>query len=214
MESRSVSTRRYDNRGRAGAAQVSRARVLHAARDLFVANGYTRTTIADIAREGQVSPQTIYSSFGGKAALLKGAYDITLAGDDQDVPMRERPEFQRLGRAGTTDELLAGYAALARSIMTRLGPMLPLIYGTRAVEPDLDELALTAAQERRFGARAFATHAVAGGFLRPGLDADVAADLIWVPNAPETYLLMTRSGDLDGDGYERWLRTSLQVALT
>lgn len=209
-----MSTRRYDNRGRTDAARASRRRVLEAARDLFVTNGYARTTIAEIARAGQVSPQTVYAVFGGKAALLKGAYDITLAGDDEDVPMRDRPEFQRLARATSTDELLNGYAALARSILARLRPMLPLIYGTRAVEPDLDELALTAAQERRFGAHAFATHAVSGGYLRPGLDAEVVADLVWVLNAPETYLLLTRSGGLDDDGYQRWLEGALRVALT
>ena len=209
-----MSTRRYDNRGRADAAHAARRRVLEAARDLFIANGYRRTTIAEIARAGGVSPQTVYSAFGGKAPLLKGAYDLTLAGDDQDLPMRDRPEFQRLGRASSTGDLLAGYAALARSIMTRLGPMLPLIYGTRAVEPDLDALALTAAQERRFGARAFANHAVAGGFLRDGLDPDVVADLVWVLNAPETYLLLTRSGGLDDDGYQRWLESALHTALT
>lgn len=214
MESCTVSTRRYDNSGRSDAARASRRRVLEAARDLFVANGYARTTIAQIARAGGVSPQTVYSAFGGKATLLKGAYDITLAGDDEDVPMRDRPEFQRLGKATTTGELLTSYAALVRSIQTRLRPMLPLIYGTRAVEPDLDELALTAAQERRYGARAFAMHAVSNGYLRAGLDADIVADLIWVLNAPETYLLLTASGGLDDDGYQRWIEDALRAALT
>ena len=44
--------------------------------------------------------------------------------------------------------------------------MLPLIYGARAVEPDLGGLARTAAEERRFGARAFAADAVWRGLLR------------------------------------------------
>lgn len=209
-----MATRRYDNSARTDAARASRRRVLEAARDLFVSNGYARTTIAQIARGGGVSAQTVYAAFGGKAALLKGSYDITLAGDDEDVPMRERPEFQRLGTATSTDELLAGYAALASSILVRLRPMLPLIYGARAVEPDLDELALTAARERRFGARAFANHAVEAGYLRAGLDAETVANLVWVLNAPETYLLLTRSGGLDDDGYRRWLESALHLALT
>jgi len=179
-----------------------------------VQHGYSATTIAAIARKAGVSVQTVYAGFGGKAGLLKGAYDITLAGDDQQLPMAARPEFQRLADAANAAELLTSYAALARSIMARLRPMLPLIYGTRAVEPDLDELALTAAKERRFGARAFAENAISRGMLRAGLEQEVVTDLVWVLNAPETYLLLTRSAGLDDDDYQRWLETSLRAALT
>lgn len=42
----------------------------------------------------------------------------------------------------------------------------------------------------------------------------MVADLVWVLNAPETYLLLTRSGGLDDDGYQRWLEGALRVALT
>lgn len=209
-----MSTRKYDNSARSDAARASRRRVLEAARELFLSQGYGATTIAAIARAGGVSAQTVYSVFGSKSALLKSAYDITLAGDDEDVAMRDRPEFRRLADAASTEELLDGYAALARSIQGRLGPMLPLIYGTRAVEPDLDELALTIAEERRFGAVAFATHAVQGGFLRAGLEVETVADLVWVLNSPETYLLLTQSAGLDDDGYQRWLEGALRAALT
>lgn len=209
-----MSTRLYDNRNREEAAHATRQRVLAAARDRFVAHGYAATTIAAVARDAGVSPQTVYGRFGGKAGLLKGVYDVTLAGDDQDVPMAQRPAFRRLAEAADAEHLLEAYAALARSIMARLSPMLPLIYGARAVEPDLDELARTAAEERRFGARAFAADAVGRGFLRAGLAEGEVADLVWVLNAPETYLLLVQSAGLDDDRYEDWLRSSLRLALT
>ena len=214
MESVPMSTRGYDNTNREEAARRTRRRVLEAARDRFVAHGYAATTIADIARAAGVSPQTVYARFGSKAALLKGAYDITLAGDDEEVPMMQRPEFQRLAAATDTEELIASYAAVARSIMARLSAMLPLIYGARAVEPDLDDLARTAADERRFGARAFATNAVSRGLLRTGLREEDVAELVWVLNSPETYLLLVQSSGLHDDGYEAWLARALRAALT
>src|SRR6478735_7304277 len=43
---------------------ATRRRVLDAARDLFVEQGYTTTTVAEIAATAEVSAQTIYKSLG------------------------------------------------------------------------------------------------------------------------------------------------------
>jgi len=209
-----LSPRIYDNRNREAAARSTRRRILSAASRLFIDSGYAATTVAAVAREARVSEQTIYGQFGGKAGVLKGVYDVTLAGDDADVPMAQRPEFRRMAEAADMDELLEAYVALARGVSARLSPMLPLIYGARAVEPDLDALARTAAEERRFGARAFAANVVARGFTREGLDETIVAELLWVLNSPETYLLLRQSNGLDDDGYQAWLLRALRAALT
>jgi len=209
-----LSPRIYDNRNREAAARSTKRRILTAAHRLFIDLGYAATTVAAIAREAEVSEQTVYGQFGGKAGVLKGVYDVTLAGDDADVPMAERPEFRRMAEAADMDELLEAYAALARTVTTRLSSMLPLIYGSRAVEPDLDALARTAAEERRFGARAFAAHVVARGFTREGLDEEFVAELLWVLNSPETYLLLKQSNGLDDEGYQAWLLRALRTTLT
>ena len=63
--------RSYDARGRQARAQQTRQRVMDVAHDRFIAQGYGRTTIADIARGSDVSVETIYSAFGNaKVALL------------------------------------------------------------------------------------------------------------------------------------------------
>jgi len=38
-----------------------------------------------------VSAETVQKAFGTKAAFFKETYDVTLAGDDEPVPMLERP---------------------------------------------------------------------------------------------------------------------------
>jgi len=208
-----VSPRIYDSRNRAESARVTRRRVLAAAGVLFVDQGYAATTIAMIARDADVSAQTVYGQFGGKAGVLKGVYDVMLAGDDEDVPMAQRSVFTRMATAADMEELLELYTALARAVTGRLSPILPLIYGSRAVEPDLDALTLTAAAERRFGARAFAANVVERGFTRPGLDEATIADLVWVLNSPETYLLLKQSRGLDDDAYQAWLLHTLRTVL-
>lgn len=85
-----VKTRAYSSPRRAAQARETRRAVLRAATALFRDRGYPATTIAAIAKEARVSADTIYKSFGTKAALLKEVMDIAIGGDDEDVPLLDR----------------------------------------------------------------------------------------------------------------------------
>ena len=54
--------------------------VVKAARELFHAAGYSRTTVQQIARRARVSPATVYAQCGGKLGLLKTLMDAWTAG--------------------------------------------------------------------------------------------------------------------------------------
>lgn len=208
-----MATRRYDSQLRDEAARTTRKRVVDAARDLLLAHGYAGTTVRQIAAAAGVSEQTVYTRIGNKAAVLKAVYDVVLAGDDEPVPMGRRPEFQRMLDAPDGAALLSEYAAVATGISQRLRPVLELVHGARAVEPDLDELARTGAEERRIGSRMFAQNFVDRGFARPGLDAGTVADLVWSLNSPELYLLRVRDNRDSDDDYRRWLADTLRRCL-
>lgn len=205
--------RRYTSPTRDDAARMTRARILNAARDSFLTAGYGSTTIKAIAAAAQVSDQTIYARFGNKAAILKAVYDVEMAGDDEPIPMAHRPQFRSLRDAPTLDELITRYARIARTTAERMRPLVELVWGIRAADPDLDQLAYTAADERRIGASMFARHVEDAGLLRPNLDANTLASLVWVLIAPEVYLLHVRDGHLSDREYEQWLATALHIVL-
>jgi AcrR family transcriptional regulator len=64
-------TRSYTSALRTEQARLTRQRIIDAARELFVARGYARTTVADIARAADGSPETVYALFDGKYGLLR-----------------------------------------------------------------------------------------------------------------------------------------------
>lgn len=208
-----MASRRYDSPVRDEAALLTRRRVLAAARSSFLTEGYARTTVRAIATAAGVSEQTVYARVGGKAAILKAVYDTALAGDDGPVPLAERPEVQRMLDTPDARTLLTLYAGLATAISARMRPLLELVHGARAVEPDLDELARAGAAERRLGTAMFAQHFVARGFARPGLSTDDVIDLVWVLNSPEVYLLQVRDNRRSDADYERWLAQTLHACL-
>jgi AcrR family transcriptional regulator len=208
------SRRSYDNRGRTEQARQNRRRILAAAHELLLAQGYRATTMADIARAAGVSVETVYKAFKTKATLVKAAYDLALVGDDEPIPLVERPEYQGLFTDPDPVSKLHRYAAIARMVSERIGPLISvLVAGARSGgDPELEALAATTDRERLIGATAIVTHLGATGGLRPGIDPDRARDIVWTLISPDLYRLLVLDRGWSHDEYEHWLAETLIAA--
>ena len=208
-----VSRRSYDSRGREEAARQTRRRILDAARALLVDGGYGQLTIAALASAADVSPQTIYNSIGGKAAVLKACYDVTLSGDDEPVPMSQRPQFTAMSKAATGAEFLAAYASWCHLVSSRVGPIVGPLLRSGASDAGVAEFVTTIEKERRAGTR----HAVGAlrdrHGLRRGLTLRRAVDITWTLNAPEVYERLVVQSGWSGRSYRTWLAQQLECAL-
>jgi len=215
MSDQANGRRGYDNRARAEQARRGRRQVVAAAHDLLLAKGYRATTMADVARAAGVSVETVYKAFGTKAAVAKAAYDVALVGDDEPVPLAERPEIRAMLADPDPAAKLRRYAALARTLAERIGPLTGvLLAGARSGgDPDLTELAATTDQERLAGATAVVTHLAATGGLRAGLDRDRARDTLWALISPDLYRLLVVERGWSHDDYEHWLADTLITSL-
>ncbi len=199
---------------RAEQAASTRTRLALAAAELFARDGYAATSVSAVARAAGVSGQTVYNAFGTKAALLKAAYDLTLAGDDADVPLAERPEVRALYAETDAAAFLHGYAELGRSLMERLAPLLLQVHGGAAAgEPDLVELVGTTGSERLVGTSMAARRVDELGALRPGLTVDAARDSLWTLNSVEVWhLLVDLRGRSPGE-YATWVGDQMCAAV-
>lgn len=215
MGGQPVKHRGYDNSRRAEQARATRQRVLESARVLLLANGYAGTTIAQVAVAARVSSETVQKTFGTKAALAKAVYDVTLAGDDEPVPLRERPEFVALLDEPDPARKLERYAAIGRALWERLGPLLGvLMQGAQAGEPDLIAFVATIRRESHAGASGIVAHLASVGALRPGLDVDRARDELWLLIQPEMYRLLTGDRGWSAEEVQDWLaRTATALLL-
>ncbi len=198
---------------RAEQAEVTRRRILDAAHELFVSSGYTATTIEAIARQAAVSVQTVYNAVGNKRAALAGVYDRTLAGDDEPVPIVDRPTFKAMLAETTARGCLTRYAELGRELAERALPIVAVIV-SEAANPDVRALAETIEEQRATGTRAVARHVADRFGLRAGLDIDTAADVLWVLTAPETMIRFVQRRGWTWDAYEQWLADAMTSSLT
>ena len=206
--------RRYSSAVRAEQARATRARVLAAAQALFLRRGYTGATIEAIAGRAGVSVQSVYNTVGGKARLLKAVYDTMMAGDDEPIPIIERPTALAMRAAPDARGMLALYVRMGRELYEHVGPLLPIVLaesagGDREVRAFVD----TIEGERAAGTAGVAAHLHERFGLRPGLTVADAADILWTLTAPELTLRLVERCGWSLDKYERWLSRAMADAL-
>ena len=208
------SKRAYESPTRAQQARATRRAILRAAAELFTEQGYASTSVAAVAAQAQVSAQTVYNVVGSKQALLKAAYDVTLAGDDEPVPLADRPEVRAMYALTDPAELLHAYARLGRQVAERVGPlMLQIAAGAAGGDPDLIEHERVTDAERVTGTGMVVQRVVELAGLAPGLSTDRARDRIWTLNSIQVWDLLTRSRGWSGEAYQAWIGDQMCAAI-
>lgn len=191
-----------------------RRRLLDVAATFFVERGYLGTTIAEIARTAAVSPQTVYNVVGGKPDLLKAAYDRAIAGDDEPVPMRERPLIQAMIAAEDPAEAIGYYARLAREIAERSHRLVSVALAqATSGDPALAEFAAALENERSIGARATAHHLATRFGLPEGITEQEAADVLWATTALDLATRLVTTRNWDWDRYQSWIAHTMTTTL-
>ncbi|WP_345799973.1 TetR/AcrR family transcriptional regulator [Microbacterium sp. AZCO] len=135
--------RAYDSTSRTRQAQENRDRISRAAHDLFVERGYGNTTVADVAKAAEVSPEMIFKSFGSKGGLLRSAWFVMFRGDGEDETMYDRPETRAVLDLPDLADRIAGFARLLTERNRRSAPLLGAIEGAAATEPGAREMLTT-----------------------------------------------------------------------
>lgn len=188
-------------------AQIAQTeqRIIAAATELFLADGYVPTTLEAVARRAQIAPRTVYVRFGTKAALFKRVVDTAIVGDTEPVGVLDRDWAQAAVTAPTAAQRIAASAAIGRQIMQRTGPLFAVAQQAAAVEPLIAEGWQQGREQSRHAQAVFWTRMADDGLLDPAVDLDWLIDTTSILAAAETYLLITRMTTWDLDTYQDWL---------
>jgi AcrR family transcriptional regulator len=168
-------------------SRATRRRIVDAGAALFVESGYVPTTIDAIAERAGVSRRTVFTSVGAKAAVLKLAFDWTLAGDDEPVAIADRPEVRRMMQDEDPAELLAAWMAMNAAINQRLATLHHVLVVAANADPEAAALLATTDDQRAQGARDVVGRVADLGGLPPGLEPEQAAAIADVLIDPTLY---------------------------
>ncbi len=187
---------------------LTEQRILAAATELFLADGYLATTLEDVASRAQVGARTVYVRFGTKAALFKRVVDVAIVGDTEPVDVLGRDWLQLALTAPTAAERIAAAAAAGRQIMERTGALFAVAQQAAAVEPLIAGFWQQGREQSRHTHRVIWTRMAQDGLLDPATDLTWLIDTTSILGAAETYLLITRMTGWDAGAYEDWLATT------
>jgi AcrR family transcriptional regulator len=205
--------KRYASEVRDEQARRTRRAIVAAARDLFLAQGYTATTIDGIAAAAHVSRRTVFNSVGGKAALLKLALDWAIVGDDEPVAMADRPAVGAIRAETDPRRALALWVQNLAEVAARIAPLGEVLVAAADVDPIAAELLAEASRNRMFGAAGFIQHLASLGGLAEGMTEQRAAELCWALMDGHLYRLLVGQRGWSTADFTRWLSGSLAAAL-
>lgn len=203
----------YRSPRRDAQAKATRLAVIEAAARLFVERGYAATSIDAVAEAAEVARATVFTSVGGKAALLKAAYDVAVVGDDEPIALPDRSWAQHVRDGATQHERVTRYAEMVTTVDGRYAPIYEAFRGAATADPEVRGLWQEIRDERRQGAANFVQLIRQLGPLRKGLQSHVAADVVWVLNDPGLYHQLVLERGWSASTFSSWLAITMQAQL-
>ena len=202
--------RTYDATKRRARAEderrATRRRVLAAAQRLFIAKGYTATTMSDIAEDAGVAMQSVYKAGTSKADLLQQVIELVVAGDDEDVMMTDRPNIMAIAAESDPTRQVQMMAELIANVRERSAPIQAAYRQAAAVDQTVAEN-LDAELRRRHETFTAVIGIISEDRLRHSLDE--STDIAWALGSYELFLLLRTRRGWDADHYRQWLSRTL-----
>lgn len=206
-----TSRRKYHSPLRADQAEQTRHRILESAFRLFAESGYAGTTIAAVAEDAGVSPETIYLSLGGKRGLLEGAIEMAITGAENQAT-EDHAWWTTVAELPGAPERLERMVKYSCTILARTRPIHAVIRGAADNEAFAAVLGRRLLHDR-LTAQTERVRRYLGDDLRAGLSVDEAGQRYCVLAGPELYHLLTVELGWTADQHERWLTELLKTEL-
>jgi AcrR family transcriptional regulator len=164
-----------------------------------------------VAAEADVSPETVYLTFGDKRGLLEGVIGRAIA-PAEDPGAQEREWRRAIGELPSAAERLARMVAYSRETLARTRQIHAVIRSAADTEPFAFELRRRLLQERLSNQTGRIRQCLRGE-LRPGLSAKAAGERYCALANPELYYLLTVDLDWTPEVHQRWVTQLLEVEL-
>lgn len=200
-----VKTRRtYNGSLRTELAQLTRTRILEAARRLLVNGTYSSVTMEDIAKEAGVAYQTVYATFGTKLRLAQGLVDVGFPHVADALKL-----FDPLRQSNDPEAGLRTGARVSRLIYEMCADLLHFM--RESGDPDLLAHYREREEQRLRDMTQFGLPAMLkrSGRLRAGMSPSEAVAVIWALTGPDQYTQLVFQRGWSPSRYEEWLGDAL-----
>ena len=206
MEMSTIVKRPYHSPLRRAQAEETRNRILDASLRLFATQGYAATSIAAIAREAGVVPETVYATFRTKRGIVDGL-SVRAAPEGLVDSLRDA----WAARAGDPTAQLAYVAGFATEFWQH-NDKLAEVFRHGTGEAEIGDMWAERQADRRELFAGFVGQ-WPSGVLKAGVTKARAADLVWALASPDLFHLLVRVRGWPPSSYQAWLAGALQSAV-
>ena len=176
-----MSPRPYRLGQRQAATEMTRARIINAARELLMSSdGYSHFSIEAVARQADVARMTVYHQFGSKIGLLEGLCDSLAASGGMKQLAAAFRQGEPLDALREYLLIFSHFWDVDRLVMRRLRAL-------AALDPDFEHVIGARDEWRRRGVRVIAERLVERHVLSPGEALDEIVDILLTLSSFETF---------------------------
>jgi AcrR family transcriptional regulator len=206
-------TRSYHSPLREQRARANREAVVRAAQELFLAQGYPRTSIAEVAHQAGVSADLVYKLFETKKGLLVEVLNYAVTGVTDSPPVLEQEGPRAVAAMTDPRRQLAMMAPDLAGRISRARPVDDVFRSAAEVDEEIAAKRADLHEIRWRTLRAAVSAIAANGPLREGVSEDDAATTLWLLAGPETHRLLVDVRGWTQQRYAAWLADSLEALL-
>jgi AcrR family transcriptional regulator len=205
--------RPYDNSRRLAQARATRLKVIDAAKQLFVAQGYPATTLEAVADAADVPLPSLYRLFKSKRALLSAVLDTSFGGDDEPIAFVERETVQRALGESDPSRLLEAFARIATELLGRSAAIQVVLASAAQVDAEAADLLTEIRHQRHTGQSRIVTSLAERGSLDPDLEPSEASDFVYLLMSPDAYRILTAERGWKPETFQKWLAHAMRRTL-
>jgi len=204
-------TRAYSSPGRSAQAAATRRRIVTAAREHLLRDGFVAAAMSAIAADAGVSLPSVYKVFGNKAQLAKAVVEDALAGEGAVSAPERAAEVSR--SEPDPRRRLRAFGRFVAEVAPRVAPLLIMIKAAASAAPELLPVQQELDDERLASMTRHARQLAADGHLRPGLSVGRAADILWTYTAPDVFELLVIQRGWSTGYFAQWVAEAYIAAL-
>ena len=194
-------------------AGQTRARIIAAAAQRFLAHGYAGATMRMVALDAGVALPTVELAFRTKARLLKAVIDVAIAGDDEQVPMLDRKWASRAESIAVPADFVAAFAQVLAASAERAAGLAVAALEAARVDEDIAAVAAQLMCQREVMAAWLVDGVMRRSPLREGTNRVAAVDTVWTLMDPVIFCRLTNDRHWTTSQFEHWFTDSVRRLL-
>ena len=160
-----------------------------------------------------MSRATVFSAVGGKADLLKEAYDVAIGGDDEPVNLAIDPAVARSKRSLTPERSSMRTPIYCATSSSGWPASTEAVRAAAHADPEIRQLWDSINEQRRGGSGRIFASLIERGPVRAGLDLRTGGDIMWTLNDAGLYHMLVVRRGWSRKKFHRWLADTMELQL-